>query len=56
MPEIKNYKYRRWCKNCKDFKIHNKTDNDIFVCSCGTEYTSVKIKEIPNKKIIEQRE
>lgn len=54
MSDIKKYTYRLWCKNCNDFKIHNKS-NDKFICECETEYTSIKIKDIPNKKVLEQR-
>lgn len=65
MPEIKVTKYRLWCKTCKDFKIHDKIYDDgvqLFnkgpfkiLCECKTEFTDIKLSEISEDKILEQR-
>jgi len=49
-------KYRKWCKNCQDFTVHNYKD-DKYICDfCDTIYTDVYLKDIPKSKIEEQRQ
>ncbi len=53
-------KHRIWCKTCNEFTLHSRKEllNDKFplVCeSCQTSYSDIKLSEIPDEKIIEQR-
>mgnify|MGYP001769338560 CR=1 FL=1 len=50
---------RVWCKECNDFSLHrrDKENKENLVCmSCGTVYTEVLLKDIPEEKILEQRQ
>lgn len=45
--------YRRiWCKECNDFEVHY---SDMECGTCGTEYSDIKLSEIEEYKILEQR-
>lgn len=50
--------YRRiWCKECNDFTIHEIQKDEKLNCNfCGTEYTEVYLKDIPEDKLEEQRD
>ena len=50
------YFYRLWCKNCKNFTLHEESENDKTICTCGTIYSNVKVSEVDEEKLIEQRE
>lgn len=53
MPTIT--RYRRWCKKCENFTIHDRKD-DKFICECcDTVYTDVYLRDIPWEKVEEQR-
>ena len=59
MPQSTRYRY--WCKTCNGFALHTAVD-DIntdeeakLLCQCGTIYTPIKIKDIPQGLIAEQR-
>ena len=58
MP-TREYK-RIWCKTCNEFELHSRKsykdeDKDLICRECGTIYTDVFLKDIPEEKIIEQR-
>ena len=42
-------KYRKYCKHCGDYTLHNKIDGkDEFICNkCSNLYVKVPIEEIP---------
>jgi len=49
---------RIWCKTCQEFELHKQQYpnwEDWFCKKCETAYTSIKLKEIPKEKILEQR-
>lgn len=53
-------RYRVWCKTCNEFTLHYEpnflTGPYILCCTdCKTDYTEIKISEIPKEKVIEQR-
>lgn len=58
MPEI-TYK-RSWCKKCNSwelFQVHFNTNDNPATCeNCGTEFEAYKLSEVPEDKILEQRE
>ena len=64
MPNETIYKYRQYCKTCEDYTVHTATDTldekleDIpHICSsCQTEYTSIKLIDIPHKIRLEQQQ
>lgn len=55
---------RTWCKTCQDFTIHktriNGSDEEKFSSTncdtCDTEYQPYYLSEVPEDKILEQRE
>lgn len=49
--------YRIWCKSCNDWTIHYEKVMDVVkTCKeCGTEYSSITLREIPKEKLEEQR-
>ena len=50
---------RIWCKTCQEFELHEQqypNPLDWFCKECETGYTKIKLKDIPNEKIIKQRE
>ncbi len=51
------YLYRLWCKECKDWTLHSKAwKENIPKCKdCDTEFSPIKLKEVPKDKLIEQR-
>lgn len=59
MPTI--HRYRVWCKSCENFTLHSRKDtkdpneNEFTCISCGTIYSSIKLKDIPTDKLQEQR-
>lgn len=49
---------RIWCKTCNNFELHKQKypNFDDWICKeCGTKYTSIKLSEIPENKLKEQR-
>jgi len=54
--------HRIWCKTCNEFTLHffnknNENDESGYFCKdCKTKYSDILLKEIPNNKILEQRE
>lgn len=53
------YVYRLWCSNCQDYKIHERTnvnEKTVYTCECGCELSDVSLKDIPQEKVLEQRE
>ncbi len=53
-------KHRTWCKRCLDFKVHKwiKIDfSNALICeTCGSEDNGYSISEVPEDKLILQRE
>ena len=52
-------KHRIWCKTCNEFELHSKPDiySKKLICDkCETEYSEIKLRDIPEEKLIEQRE
>lgn len=44
---------RTWCKTCNDWKLHSTN----YICqSCETEFTTINTSDIPEAKVLEQRE
>jgi len=58
MPTI-NY-WRTWCKTCNDWTLHSSTgigeEIEWHCKTCKTVFTEVKHSEIPEEKLMEQRE
>lgn len=54
--------HRIWCKTCNEFELHSRKElfgGDKFplICeTCNTEYSEIKLKDIPDEKLKEQRE
>lgn len=49
---------RIWCKTCNEFELHYQNFpnwEDFFCSTCDTKYSSILLKDIPPKKIQEQR-
>ena len=46
---------RIWCKKCNEFELHSRKGDDLICESCGTTYTDVYLKDIPEEHLIEQR-
>ena len=55
-------KHRIWCKTCNEFELHSRKElfgGDKFplICeTCDTQYSEIKLSEIPDGKLVEQRE
>lgn len=53
-------KYRTWCKTCGEWELHSSTminNEEELVCDeCGELHELYKFSEIPNEKLVEQRE
>lgn len=50
--------YRQWCKTCNEFELHIEKEflkKDLACMECKTEYTDIKLKDIPLEKRKEQR-
>jgi uncharacterized protein YchJ len=54
MAPRKTY-YRFWCSKCQDFTLQE-FDSDCTCSICGTITKSYKISEVPEEKIMEQRQ
>lgn len=55
-------KHRIWCKTCNEFKLHSRkvlfgSGEQPLICeTCKTEYSEIKLSDIPDEKLKEQRE
>lgn len=50
---------RLWCKKCNDFElyhVHYHTDKPLLCNKCQTPYEEISLSEIPEDKLIKQRE
>lgn len=50
--------HRIWCKKCNEFELHDTNDfksKELFCSTCGTEYSDVYLRDIPEEKLLEQR-
>jgi hypothetical protein len=57
MP-IREYK-RLWCKKCNDWELFEQqypNPKELFCNECETVYANILLSEIPEEKLIEQRE
>ena len=52
---IKQQLHRTWCKTCNDWSFHLVTENENICETCNTVFTEIKLSEIPDEKIKEQR-
>lgn len=48
--------YRFYCKTCNDYVLHIRNDSGCKCKECCTEYIPVKYKDIPEDKLLKQRE
>lgn len=54
---MKTTYYRYWCSTCKNWELFFTKENTKFCKKCNTELDeNVKYKDIPDDKLIEQRE
>ena len=54
MPTIN--KYRTWCVKCQDWQLHTSRGGSDKCDVCGSEFVEVKLIDIPEEKLLEQRE